>query len=98
MIDIQDTLKERKARYGEFKDHARITQLMKTAAKSADGWDNLTDSQREALEMIFHKIGRILNGDPNYADSWHDISGYARLEENILNQNKECQNTDAPTT
>lgn len=29
--------------------------------------------------MIVHKIGRILNGDPNYADSWHDIAGYATL-------------------
>jgi hypothetical protein len=29
--------------------------------------------------MIAHKIGRILNGDPNYADSWIDIAGYAQL-------------------
>lgn len=29
--------------------------------------------------MIAHKIGRILNGDPNYADSWIDIAGYAKL-------------------
>jgi hypothetical protein len=35
--------------------------------------------QAEALDMIFHKIGRILNGDPNYADSWIDIAGYAKL-------------------
>lgn len=37
------------------------------------------DDQVEALEMIAHKIGRIINGDPNYADSWHDIAGYAKL-------------------
>jgi hypothetical protein len=35
--------------------------------------------QCEAMDMIFHKIGRILNGDPNYADSWIDIAGYAKL-------------------
>lgn len=29
--------------------------------------------------MIAHKIGRILNGDPNYRDSWDDIAGYAKL-------------------
>ena len=29
--------------------------------------------------MIFAKVGRILNGDPNYADSWIDIAGYAKL-------------------
>lgn len=45
---------------------------------------NLTSSQQEALDMIFHKIGRILNGDPNYADSWHDIAGYATLVEQEL--------------
>lgn len=39
----------------------------------------LTPDQREALEMIAHKIGRILNGDPDYADSWRDIAGYAQL-------------------
>ena len=36
--------------------------------------------------MIFHKIGRIVNGDPNYADSWHDIAGYAKLVEDRLNK------------
>ena len=35
--------------------------------------------QIECLEMIAHKIGRILNGDPNYGDSWRDIAGYATL-------------------
>ena len=34
---------------------------------------------REALFMIAHKIGRIVNGDPWYADSWVDIAGYAKL-------------------
>ena len=29
--------------------------------------------------MICHKIGRILNGDPDYGDSWRDIAGYALL-------------------
>ena len=28
-----------------------------------------------------HKIGRILNGDPDYQDSWTDIIGYTRLVE-----------------
>jgi len=39
----------------------------------------LAADQREALEMIAHKIARIINGDPNYADSWVDIAGYAKL-------------------
>lgn len=34
--------------------------------------------------MIFQKISRIVNGDPDYADNWHDIQGYARLVEERL--------------
>ena len=40
---------------------------------------DLEPDQREALEMLALKIARILNGDPNYADSWHDVAGYATL-------------------
>ena len=36
-------------------------------------------SQQEALDMIAHKIGRIINGNPHYKDSWVDIAGYAQL-------------------
>ena len=39
----------------------------------------LDADQWEALDMILHKIARIANGDPNYADSWIDIAGYAKL-------------------
>jgi hypothetical protein len=35
--------------------------------------------------MILHKIARIVNGDSNYADSWHDIGGYAKLVVDELN-------------
>ena len=36
--------------------------------------------------MILHKLARILNGDPNYVDSWHDIAGYAILVEDIIKE------------
>ena len=48
-------------------------------------WETLSDDKKEALEMTALKIGRILNGDPEYADSWHDIAGYAKLVEDTLN-------------
>lgn len=41
--------------------------------------EDLDDDMVEALEMIAHKVGRILNGDPAYSDSWVDIAGYAKL-------------------
>lgn len=76
---------ERGSRYGKFKDGAGIMQELKDVMREVDGWRNLTPSQREALDMIQHKIGRILNGDPNYDDSWKDIAGYATLIVNELN-------------
>jgi hypothetical protein len=35
--------------------------------------------QKESLEMIASKIARIVCGDSNHHDSWHDIGGYAKL-------------------
>lgn len=82
--DIDKTLSERGNRYGDFMGHAEITQEIKRAMHVHRGWSALSDDKREALEMIAHKIGRIINGDPDYRDSWHDISGYARLVEVTL--------------
>lgn len=84
-VSITDTLTERGNNYGKFSSHAIITQDLKYVMRHTDGWDNLNLSQKEALEMIAHKIGRILNGNPNYADSWHDIAGYASLVDKRLN-------------
>jgi len=39
----------------------------------------LTNQQKESLEMILLKCGRILSGDPSFADHWDDIAGYAKL-------------------
>ena len=84
MSSIDKTLDERGQRYGEFAGHAHVTQLLKRAMGRHPGWRKLADDQREALEMTAHKIGRILNGDPDYIDSWHDIIGYVRLVEQRL--------------
>lgn len=82
---INDTLTERGKRYGVFSGHAQITQELKDVMRKTPKWDSLTPSQKESLEMNAHKIGRILNGDPNYDDSWRDIAGYATLVEKQLN-------------
>ena len=81
----EQLITERGSRYGKFKDGAEIMQELKTVMREVDGWNNLTPSQRESLDMIQHKIGRILNGDPTYDDSWKDIAGYATLIVNELN-------------
>lgn len=81
MTDVNDILDERGSRYGAFTTHAEITQRLKMVAQKFlhNSGKELDFDQQEALDMIFHKIGRIINGDPDYADSWVDIAGYAKL-------------------
>lgn len=83
-VNLNEVLAERGSKYGVFAGHAAITQQFKCILRQGN-WNRLSDDHREALEMIAHKIGRILNGDPNYADSWQDIAGYAQLVANRLN-------------
>lgn len=78
-MDINSTLGERARTHGHFKSHAQICQCLTGFARSSHGWHSLNDVQRESLEMVFHKIARILNGNPNVHDHWHDIAGYATL-------------------
>jgi len=82
--NVDDTLKARAKRYGAFTGHAYITQTLKDTIRGHSGWEHLDPDMMEALDMIAHKIGRILNGDPHYADSWHDIAGYAALVDKRL--------------
>lgn len=77
--DIAATLTERGARYGTFATHAVICQNIKDGLRVNAGWDRLAPDQKQALETIADKIARMLNGDPNYHDNWHDIQGYAKL-------------------
>jgi len=84
---VDKTLEERGKRYGTFAGHAEITMGLKKEIAYALIVRNkeLPAIQQEALDMICHKIGRIVNGDNNYADSWHDIVGYAKLVDDFLN-------------
>ena len=81
MTDITTTLEERGSRYGKFTGHAEVTQQLKLIIISnlIKREKQLAADQMEAIDMICHKIGRIINGDPDYADSWIDIAGYAKL-------------------
>ncbi len=92
-MTIEQTLAERGNRYGDFTDHARICQNLKRTMCAEAGWDRLTDVQKQSLEVIADKVGRILSGDPNYADNWHDIQGYAKLAEDRLPADFGQQNT-----
>lgn len=86
MSDVRKTLAARGKNYGKFRDHACISQNLKSRVHCTGNWEKLTHAQKEALDMIMHKVARILNGNPDHADSWHDIAGYATLVEQQLNE------------
>lgn len=78
-MTIESTLKERGDRYGSFQHHAEIAQDLQQRMHQEVGWLKLAPDQRQALTVIMDKVARMLNGDPNYRDNWHDIVGYAKL-------------------
>lgn len=54
-------------------------QILKNVVHDQRQWNSLNAPMRESLDMILHKISRILSGDPCTKDHWADIAGYARL-------------------
>jgi hypothetical protein len=78
--DVGAVLDARGKRYGPFAYQAQLSQKIKSVfTMCGTTWPDLKADQREALDMIASKLGRILNGDPDYVDSWTDIAGYATL-------------------
>jgi hypothetical protein len=81
---IDKVLEARGKLYGNFAAQAAISHELKFVMRDVTAWDGLMPFQQEALEMIQHKIARILNGDSTCIDSWLDIAGYATLVVNEL--------------
>lgn len=79
--DVDAILDKRAERYGSFYDLASLAQGLKNVMMTHLQKHNktLVVDQQEALEFILSKIARITNGDADYADSWLDIAGYAKL-------------------
>lgn len=84
VTDVNQMLAGRESRYGSFQNHASISQALKSVMQARSGWDRLAADQKEALEMVQHKVARILNGDQNWHDSWLDVAGYSTLVANRL--------------
>jgi len=78
-LTTQELTAQRGTVHGDFTDVSAEAQQMKNIARTSKNWPNLTDAQREGIEMIVHKLARILVGDPNHHDHWNDIAGYAHI-------------------
>lgn len=77
--ELEATLNERHGSYGSFVRNAEVAQFIKRCARESPKWLDTDPDQREAIDQIACKLSRILTGDPNHIDSWHDIAGYATL-------------------
>ncbi len=83
-MNTEAVIENRGKDYGKYSEVSRLDQAFKTVLTSGRNWDTLPDNQKTSLEMITHKIARILNGDPTKEDTWLDISGYSTLPLKIL--------------
>ena len=83
-----EILKERGKTHGDFNIASKFVQEIKDEARKCPNWINMSKPEREAVDMIIHKLGRWLFGT-SHEDHMHDIAGYATLaKENIENNTK----------
>jgi len=84
---VDETLDARAVEYGKFIEGAEVMQMLKRVVQNAlnNRDKTLAHDQAESLDMIIHKIGRIINGNPDVVDHWLDIAGYAQLVADRLN-------------
>jgi fructose 1,6-bisphosphatase len=90
---LQATLDERGSNYGPFDGHSMAAQQLKKVVRSHlssnKRYNDLNAVQMatvdEGLDMIMHKVARLINGDPLHDDSWVDIAGYATITNKFAN-------------
>jgi len=88
MKDVTETLGQRENRYGEYRNVSATAQTLKETLRQGDSWITMEPYMQESLDLIANKLARIVNGDPFYDDSWHDVGGYAKLVEIELAKGK----------
>lgn len=79
MTEVNELLSEREKTHGLFMEVSQTAQNLKAILRYTRNWGDLTSSQKEALDMICNKMGRLLSGNPKFEDHSDDIVGYATL-------------------
>lgn len=68
----------RDRQHGGMEAVGKYSQSLKIAIHAGHNWHLLTPGEQESLDMIAHKIARILSGaDPHDSQHWEDVAGYA---------------------
>lgn len=79
-MDIENILSTREKTHGEFEHNSLFIQDCKDIARANPAyWEHLPPTVRESIDMILHKLGRVIYGDYEFKDHWLDIQGYAQL-------------------
>ena len=74
---VKKMIATRQGTHGVMRDSSVFVQEVKVLMRHQLNWPKMEAYQREALDMILHKIARILYGDPNFREHWDDVAGYA---------------------
>ena len=86
MSDLNKTLADRQKTHGDFQQVAKVAESLMNNIE----FQRLSASQSFAVRMIVGKLARIVCGNPNEPDHWHDIAGYAKLvEDELINSGNE---------
>lgn len=91
MSDLNKTLADRQKTHGDFQQVAKVAESLMNNIE----FQRLSASQSFAVRMIVGKLARIVCGNPNEPDHWHDIAGYARLvEDELIGDKRESNDFD----
>lgn len=88
MEQLTETLAKRGNVHGNFVETSGAYEALTYALENSINWRTMRPEHKRALRMIIEKISRIVGGDPDFPDHWHDIAGYATLIDNFLNNRK----------
>ena len=93
-MTVQETLNDREAVYGDYQTTAICSQSIKGYMRQSYKWPGMRLVLNESLDMIAVKLARILTGDPNHVDTWHDIAGYAQLAADYIEKMENEEKAD----
>lgn len=77
MTQPEPTIPNRDHQHGGIEAVGETSQSLKQTMRLSPNWRKLTNGEREALDLVAHKIARILSGaDPHDSQHWEDVAGY----------------------
>lgn len=85
---LKEVLNQRQKTHGEFSEVSKTYSDFIKILERTGFFDKCEDYHRLAIDVIFQKLARILNGDMNFYDHWVDICGYSELVKKELDKNK----------